>query len=403
MVRNTKHALTFIFITLLLDVIGIGIIIPVVPALIEELIHGTVSDASKYAGWLAFSYAIMQFLFAPVLGNLSDRYGRRPILLLSLVGLSADYLLMAYAPTMAWLFVGRLIAGVAGASFTTASAYIVDISTPEKRAQNLGLIGAAFGVGFVIGPVLGGLLGQYGSRLPFFTAAALSLLNFLYGYFILPESLSKENRRPFDWRRANPLGAMKSLAKYASIGGLIIAVFLINTGGHAIESVWTFFTLEQFQWTEAQIGYSLGFAGLLIAFVQGGLIRVVNPLLGDHKSIYVGVGFYMLGMCLFAFASQGWMMYAFTIPYALGGVAGPALQSMISAKATSSEQGELQGLLTSTISLTSIVGPLMMTNLFAYATAAGSGIHFPGAPFVLGALLIGSSLFFIYPVLRKSN
>ncbi|KAA6306613.1 Tetracycline resistance protein class C, partial [termite gut metagenome] len=226
------------------DVIGLGIILPVLPTLIEELIHGTISDASRYGGWLMVSYAIMQFICAPVLGNLSDRFGRRPVLLVSLFGLSIDYLLMAFAPNIAWMFIGRLIAGICGASSTTASAYIVDVSTPEKRVQNLGLIGAAFGLGFIIGPVVGGLLGHFGSRVPFFAAAALSMLNFVYGYFILPESLQMSSRRRFDWKRANPFGAMKNLKKYIAIGGLIATVFVVNVASHAIESVWTFFTKE---------------------------------------------------------------------------------------------------------------------------------------------------------------
>ena len=244
MATNRKAALGFIFITLLLDVTGLGIIIPVLPKLIEGLIHGNISEASKYAGWLTFAYAIMQFLFAPIIGNLSDQHGRRPVLLLSLLGFGVDYLFLAFAPTIAWLFVGRLIAGVFGASFTTASAYIADISTPENRAQNFGMIGAAFGLGFIIGPVVGGLLGQYGPRVPFIAAAVLSLLNAAYGYFVLPESLPRENRRKFEWKRANPVGSLVQLKKYPAVAGLIISLVLVYISAHAVQSTWTFFNIE---------------------------------------------------------------------------------------------------------------------------------------------------------------
>ena len=388
MAKSTKAAIGFIFITLLIDVTGFGLIIPVFPKLIEQLIHGGISEASKYGGWLTFAYAFMQFLFAPVLGNLSDKYGRRPVLLFSLAGFGIDYILLSIAPTIGWLFLGRIIAGITGASFTTATAYIADISTDENRAQNFGMIGAPFGLGFIIGPVIGGVLGQYGARLPFVVAAVLALLNALYGYFVLPESLGKGNRRPFSWKRANPLGTLIQLKKYPSMGGLIGALVLVYIAAHAVQSTWTFINIEKFQWTEAMIGYSLGMVGLLVAIVQGGLMRFINPLLGNEKSVYVGLTLYALGLLLFAFASQTWMMFVFLIPYCLGGIAGPALQSIISGQVPSNEQGELQGALTSLMSLTSIVGPLVMTYLFAYFTKNNAPVHFAGAPFLLGAVLM---------------
>ncbi len=388
MVKSTKAAIGFIFVTLLIDVTGFGLIIPVFPKLIEQLIHGGISEASKYGGWLTFAYAFMQFLFAPVLGNLSDKYGRRPVLLFSLAGFGVDYILLSIAPTIGWLFLGRIIAGITGASFTTATAYIADISTNENRAQNFGMIGAAFGLGFIIGPVIGGVLGQYGARLPFIVAAALALLNALYGYFVLPESLSKENRRSFNWKRANPLGSLLQLKKYPSMGGLIGALVLVYIAAHAVQSTWTFINIEKFQWTEAMIGYSLGMVGLLVAIVQGGLMRFINPMLGNEKSVYIGLTLYALGLLLFAFASQTWMMFVFLIPYCLGGIAGPALQSIISGQVPANEQGELQGALTSLMSLTSIVGPLVMTYLFAYFTKNNAPVHFAGAPFLLGAVLM---------------
>jgi DHA1 family tetracycline resistance protein-like MFS transporter len=245
-----EAALGFIFITLLIDITGFGIVIPVFPKLIEHLIHGNLSDAARYGGWLTFAYSVMQFLFAPVLGNLSDKYGRRPVLLGSLLGFSIDYTFLAFAPSIWWLFVGRIIAGITGASFTTASAYIADVSTPEKRAQNFGIIGAAFGLGFIIGPVLGGVLGQYSTKLPFLAAAGLALLNATYGYFILPESLAKENRRGFEWKRANPIGSLVQLKKYPAVSGLIASLILIYIAAHAVQSTWTFFTMVRVKWCE---------------------------------------------------------------------------------------------------------------------------------------------------------
>ena len=401
MAPTRKAAISFIFITLLIDVTGLGLIIPVMPALIENLTGGTISDASRWGGWLTFAYAIMQFLFAPVLGNLSDRYGRRPVLLFSLLGFGVDYIFLSFAPSIGWLFVGRMIAGITGASFTTAAAYIADISTPQNRAQNFGMIGAAFGLGFIIGPVIGGLLGEYGPRIPFLFAAGLSLLNALYGFFVLPESLPKESRRPFEWRRANPVGSLLHLKKYPAITPLILALVLVYIGSHAVHSNWTFFTIERFGWSERIIGYSLGLVGLLTAIVQGGLIRYIGPKLGNEKSVYTGLIFYSIGLLLFAFANQSWMMFAFLIPYCLGGIAGPALQAIISGNVPGNEQGELQGALTSLISATSIIGPPLMTNLFAFFTGPKAPVYFAGAPFLLGAIIMLVSSLLAYYALRQ--
>lgn len=401
MASPAKAAMGFIFVTLLIDVIGFGLIIPVFPKLIQQLIHGDISEASRWGGLLTFAYAFMQFLFAPVLGNLSDKYGRRPVLLFSLVGFGIDYIFLSLAPTIGWLFLGRIIAGITGASFTTATAYIADISTDKNRAQNFGMIGAAFGMGFIIGPVLGGVLGEIGARLPFIVAACLALLNALYGYFVLPESLSKENRRPFSLKRANPLGSLLQLKRYPSMGGLIGALVLVYIAAHAVQSTWTFINIEKFHWSEAMIGYSLGMVGLLVAIVQGGLIRVINPRLGNQRSVYIGLTLYALGLLLFAFASQTWMMFVFLVPYCFGGIAGPALQSIISGEVPSNEQGELQGALTSLMSATSIVGPLIMTNLFAYFTKRTTSIHFAGAPFLFGAVLMLLSAILSYFALHS--
>jgi DHA1 family tetracycline resistance protein-like MFS transporter len=400
MATSRKAALSFIFITLLLDVIGIGLIIPVFPQLIEQLIGGNISQASQWSGWLTFVYAIMQFVCAPIIGNLSDKYGRRPVLLLSLFGFGIDYIFLALAPTIWWLFVGRIIAGIFGASMTTATAYIADISTKENRAQNFGMIGAAFGVGFIIGPALGGLLGEIGPRVPFIAAAILTLVNVVYGYFVLPESLDREHRRAFEWKRANPLGSLMQLKKYKGLGGLIIALVFLYIASHSVQSTWTFINIEKFNWSTSMIGISLTVVGVLVAAVQGGLIRFINPRLGNEKSIYVGFMLYAVGLFLFAFASETWMMFAFLVPYCLGGIAGPALQAIMSGNVPQNEQGELQGALTSLMSVTAIIGPLFMTNLFAWFTRPGATIKFAGAPFLAGAVLMLISVLIAYRTMK---
>ena len=371
--------------------------------LIKELINGDISEAAKYGGWLTFAYAITQFIFAPVIGNLSDKYGRRPVLLISLFGFSLDFLLLAYAPTIIWLFIGRILSGITGASFTTASAYIADVSTSENRTKNFGLMGAAFGLGFIIGPVLGGLLGQFGTRVPFIAAAILCMLNFLYGYFILPESLDKDKRRPFEFKRANPIGAFLHLKKYPNLIGLVLAIFILYVGSHAVQSNWNYFTMYKFNWDEKMVGISLGIIGLFVGIVQGGLIRWINPKIGNVKSIYFGLALYTIGMFLFAFATESWMMFVFLIPYCLGGIAGPALQAVVSEQVDPSEQGEIQGTLTSLMSASSIVGPPMMASVFYYFTHDEAPFIFPGAPFVLGGFLMLISTVLAFRTLKKNH
>lgn len=396
-----QAAIGFIFITMLIDITGWGIIIPVIPKLIKELIHADISEAAKIGGWLTFAYSITQFVFAPLIGSLSDKFGRRPIILISLFGFSIDYLFLAIAPTIGWLFLGRIIAGVTGASITTASAYIADVSTNENRAKNFGMIGAAFGLGFIIGPVIGGLLGQYGSRIPFIAAGVLCMVNFLYGYFVLPESLSIENRREFSWKRANPVGAFMSLKKYPNLIGLVLAMFTLYVASHAVQSNWSYYTIFRFNWDERMIGISLGIVGLLVALVQGGLIRFTSPRLGNKKSIYIGMGLYTIAMVLFAFASQSWMMFVFLIPYCLAGIAGPALQAVVSAEVSPKEQGEIQGTLTSMMSASAIIGPPMMSTVFYYFTHKDAPFLFPGAPFILGAILMLLATVLVVIALKK--
>jgi DHA1 family tetracycline resistance protein-like MFS transporter len=401
MALGQKASLTFIFITILIDVIGIGIIIPVLPSLIESLDGGGLSDAARIGGWLMLAYAGMQFLFAPVLGALSDQFGRRPIILLALLGLGLDYVFHAFAPTIMWLFIGRLLAGITGASFTVATAYIADISTPEKKAQNFGLVGAAFGLGFIIGPVVGGIASEWGVRVPFLVAAGLSLINFLYGLFVLPESHKPENRMPFEWKKANPIGSFRHLQKYPLVLGFVVSFFLIYIAGHSVQSTWSFFTMYRFEWDESTVGYSLALVGVIVAIVQGGLIKFVVKALGQKKTILLGMGLWALGLFLFAYASQSWMMFAFIIPYCLGGVAGPTLQGIISNQVPATEQGKLQGALTSLISLTSVIGPPVMTTIFYRFTGDNAPIEFPGAAFFAGGVLMLLSLVLVLKPLSR--
>lgn len=403
MASKKNAAIGFIFITLLIDVIGFGIIIPVMPGLISSLKHVDVSTAAKYGSYLTVAYALTQFVFSPVLGNLSDKYGRRPVLLFSLFGFGIDYLFLALAPTYNLLFIGRIIAGITGASFTTAAAYIADISVAENRAKNFGMIGAAFGLGFIIGPLLGGVISKFGDRMPFYAAAALALLNWVYGFFVLPESLKKENRREFNWKKANPVSSLLKLKKFPSIGGLILSMLLLYIAAHAVMSNWNYFTIERFNWNKLTVGISLAVVGVLVALVQAGLTRIVNPKLGNEKSVYLGLSLYAVGMVLFGLANQSWMMFVFLVPYCMGGLAQPAIQAVMAGKVPPNEQGELQGMLTSVMSLASIIGPLVMNNLFFYFTHANAPMYLPGAPFFLGCILMTTSAIIAFKTLHHKT
>ena len=388
-------ALGFIFITIFIDVLGLGIIIPVLPKLLQSLGHIGVPEASRYNGLLTTVYATMQLLFATLLGNLSDRYGRRPVLLISLFGFGIDYMVMAFAPTIGWLFVGRTISGLCGASTSTATAYIADVSTGNKRAANFGLVGAASAVGLIFGIGLGGYLAAVNLRLPFMVASGFAIANGFYGLFVLPESLAKEHRRRFEWKRANPLLALLRIYKnQPALATLLVGTGIVYIAQQALEYLMSFYVYEKFDWTTASVG-TLGITiGLILVAIQGGLLRYSIPKFGQQKNIIAGLIFYAVGLTLIAFATRGWMMYLFVIPYCLGGISGPALQGLASAKVAQNEQGELQGAFAILNSLSLIIGPFVFSYVFFYFTRTrSSSVYFPGAPYLLAAVLMVISTF----------
>lgn len=387
-----RRAVLFVFITILIDSIGFGIIIPVMPELITQLTGESLSQAARYGGWLLFVYAITQFVCAPVIGNLSDRFGRRPVLLSALFALGVDYVVMGFAPNLAWLFVGRFIAGITGASYSPAYAYIADITPPEKRAQNFGFIGAAFGLGFVLGPTIGGLLGSLGPRTPFFVAAGLALLNATFGLFALPESLPPERRRAFEWSRANPFGTLLQLRKQPVVIALAGVSFLWLLGHQVLPSVWAFYTMLRFGWSEAAVGLSLAAAGIVMAICQGGLTGVLVPKLGgERRAALVGLTSGAAVYAIYAFAPFGWVLYIGIVLWGLAAMSWPSLNALMSQQIPANAQGELQGGLASLSSLTAILGPPLMTQLFGWFSDAAAAVHFPGAPFLAAALLALSS------------
>ena len=393
---NRRFALGVVFFTALMDSIGFGIILPVTPTLLMEVSDKGLSSSAVYGGWLMFSFAIMQFISMPILGNLSDAYGRKPVLLGSLLVLSINYLIMGLAQSLVLLFIGRMISGIGSATFSTCNAYIADTTSVDERAQFFGLMGAAFGLGFVIGPVLGGFLGEYGSRVPFFATAGLIFFNLLVGLIFLPESHTPNNRRPFEIRRANPFSAMKQMSQFKIAFGIIGVLFLYNMGHHALPAVWTFWGIEKFDWTPREIGYSLGFIGILMVFSQGYLIRIVIPALGMRWAGLVGLSFTITAFLGYALSQTPTMAYMFMIAGALGGLAGPAMSGIASSQVGPAQQGELQGAIGSVGSLTNIISPLMMTIVFGIYTAPDAPFYFPGAPFILAAILtmMSLSLFF---------
>lgn len=382
-----RNIITFVFVTLLIDSIGFGIILPVLPQLIMGVTGETLAEAAVYGGWLMMVYALMQFIFSPVMGNISDRFGRRPVLLLTLLLLGTDYMIMAWAPTLFWLFLGRIIAGIASSTYSTCYAVIADSTPPEKRTQTFGIVGAAFGIGFILGPVIGGVLGSFGERLPFIAAGCFAFANLTFGFFVMPETLAPEQRRAFRWRRANPVGTLVSLRKYPMVLGLILAYFLFMLGHHALPSVWSYFTIERFSWSARDVGISLAFTGLMMAFTQAVLLQKVVPRVGQFNAALMGFGFCIISFIGYAAASSGMMLYLFLIPGALQGFVMPSINGIMSGQVPANEQGELQGGVASMSSLTAIISPPLMTWVFAYYSAESAPVYFPGAPFALAAFL----------------
>jgi DHA1 family tetracycline resistance protein-like MFS transporter len=393
-IQSRRAGTAFVLVTVLLDTLGLGLIIPVGPGLVASFLGGDLQAASHPFGWLVSLYAAMQFLFAPVVGGLSDRFGRRPVILVSLLGAAGSYLISGFAPALWWLFIGRVIAGITGASFSAANAYVADVTPPEKRAQSFGLVGAVFGLGFILGPVIGGLLGAYGLRVPYFVGAGLNGVNLLYGLFVLPESLEPAKRRAFALARANPLGSLRMLARHPVLVGLSGTVMCSFLAQWILQSVWTLYTQSRYQWTPREVGLSLMVVGVATAIVQGGLVRVAVPRLGERRALVVGLTMAVVGHLLLGLANHGWMAYAFIAPLALGGLAGPAIQAITSRSMSATEQGELQGALNGLGGLAAIVGPLIGTGLLASFGGETADPRVPGAPFfaasafnVLGLLL----------------
>jgi MFS transporter, DHA1 family, tetracycline resistance protein len=394
---RTGHAASvrFIIITLVIDALGFGLVVPIVPELVLKLSGLTVSGASVWAGWLLTAFALMQFVCAPVLGGLSDRFGRRPVLLLSLSGICANYLLLGWAPSLVWLFLGRLIAGATAANAATATAYIADVTPPQKRAAQFGLVGASFGLGFVIGPAVGGVLGAYGLRLPFFVAAGLAGCNVLYGLLVLPESLPPASRRPFDWRRAHPLGSLRVLMASRDLGRLAIAWGSTWFALGALQSTFVLANQVRFGWDTRHNGLALALAGLGSAVVQGLLVRRIVPALGERRAAMIGAMMTGCGYLCIALAPFGWVVLLGIVIQSLGAITGPAVQGLVSASAAADRQGETQGALSSVQGLTAIVSPLVASWVFATFTNTGAPVLLPGAPFVLSALAYGLGIWAI--------
>jgi DHA1 family tetracycline resistance protein-like MFS transporter len=390
--KFVRRGLFLVFLILFLDIMGIAIIVPVLPTYLEELTGADVGEAAIDGGWLLLVYSAMQFLFAPLIGNLSDRFGRRPVLLASVLTFAVDNLICALATSYWMLFIGRSLAGISGASFGTASAYIADVSDDENRAKNFGLIGIAFGTGFALGPVIGGFLGELGPRVPFYGAAALSFVNFIMGVFLLPETLAPANRRRFEWHRANPLGALKQMRHYPGIGWVGLVFFLYWLAHAVYPAVWSFVASYRYGWSEGQIGLSLGIFGVGGAIVMALVLPRVVPALGERRTAALGLTFTALGMAGYAAAWEGWMVYSVIVATALESLADPPLRSIASVHVPPSAQGELQGALTSISSITTILGPLMFTQIFAFFTDPAAAYRFSGAPYALAGCLIVAAL-----------
>ena len=396
-------AFTFILIMVAFDFLAFGIIAPVLPDLIRNFEGGDFARASSITGYFGLAWATMQFVFSPILGAWSDRFGRRPVILISCFGLSIDYVFMALAPSLRWLLVGRLISGITTSNVSTAFAYVTDVTKPEERAKPFGLISAAFGIGFVIGPALGGWLGNMNLRFPFWAAAALSFGNAFYGYFVLPESLPPERRAKSAWHMANPLGSLKLLRSHPELAGLSVVATLYYLAHNSLPSMWALYTEYRYGWSRRDVGLSLAIVGVCAAVVSGALVGPYVKRFGERRSLLSGLFFGTLGFAGFALGSRGWMMLA-VIPFiALWGIAAPAMQSLMARHVDPSSQGKLQGAINSLRAITGMAGPVLFTQIFAMAISPRFGLLLPGAPYYLAALLLGASLLVAVYVTRQSE
>ena len=389
--RNRKAAVIFILITVMLDMIAIGLIAPVLPKLILDFLGGNMTSAANWNGWFAFVFAIMQFSFSPLLGVLSDKFGRRPIILLSNLGLGLDYIVMALAPTMSWLFIGRIISGLTSSSIPTAMAYISDVTPKEKRAGAFGLIGMAFGVGFILGPAIGGYLGDIDSRLPFWVAAGFSLTNWLWGFFFVPESLPQDRRKEFALRRANPVGSLVLLRSHHELWRLATIQFLAYIAHNAF-SVWALYAIYRFDWTGNMVGRSLTVVGICTAAISAGVTPFMVRRFGEKRTLYIGQFFGAVGMFVAGLAGSGWVLFASIPIISLWNISMPAAQSMMTHRVSEREQGELQGAIGSMRSITFVIGPILFSQIFAYFINPKHSFHVPGAPYYLGAALLFAAM-----------
>ena len=398
-----KPATGFIFVTLVLSIVGFGLLIPVLPKLIVQYKGGDFTSGANTLKWIVGTYSFMQFVFSPILGSLSDRFGRRPIILIATAGSAIDYAIMANAPSLTWFFIARVVAGSTAGVLATANAYIADVTPPEKRAQSFGLLGAAFGIGFIIGPVVGGLLGQYDIRLPFWFAAGCSALNWVWGFFVLPESLKPENRRGFSWKRANPVGALLSMRRFPSVLGLVECFFIITLAQVMLQTTWALYTEQRYGWDPLQIGLSLMFVGVATGLVQATLVKKIVPKLGDPRAVIVGMGIAIIAYIGYGLAPQGWVIYAVICVGCFAGIAGPALQSYTTRHVPPNEQGAVQGVFASLQSLASIPGPFIALYSFGWAIAPERSFHLPGIAFFEAAVLSALALLLAVRSFRRDR
>jgi DHA1 family tetracycline resistance protein-like MFS transporter len=387
-----RAAIAFIFVTVVVDVLAMGIVIPVLPKLVEAFEGGNTARAAETFGIFGTAWGLMQFLFMPVSGALSDRFGRRPVILISCLGLGLDFFVMAMAPTLGWLLVGRIISGITAASFGTAFAYIADVTPIDKRAGAFGMVGAAFGIGFVIGPALGGILGQVDPRLPFWVAGTLALANTAYGYFVLPESLPRDRRSPFRWKRANPVGSFVLLRSHPELSGLAVSSFTLQLAHVVLPSVTVLYMGYRYGWNELQVGLVLAAVGLCSVVVQGFLIKPVVRRVGERRAVAIGLGFGIAGFAIYGLAAESWLFLAGVPVMALWGFTGPSMQSLMSRRVSPSEQGQLQGANMSLVAIAGMLGPTLFTQVFARFISPDAPAHVPGAPFLVASFLLAVAL-----------